>query len=313
MIIFSYSTHLKSNKFKNNLSTVNKKVNVRTQTSQSLVNGGCYDFVNVKTNQVISYGYTGQNNLLLTNNQGWDEILCLEYVGDNHYIINFFRNNSTVLDVEQGLQNDGASLIKYARHGGYNQQYEIVPKSSGQYQLLSVSSGKPIGLNQDGVLAQYSASQDQSQLWYLYPAIDAKNPSAPLVNGACFYMENQSNKSNLSYGNSSRNMIFTKNRGTNEVLCVELLTNNAYIVYFRSSKNTVLDNRQSLPKDGNSIIKHKRHGKSNQQFNVSRNDRGNYQFTCVCSGKSLGLDSNGRLAQFTTSQDPSQLWNLFRA
>jgi len=126
-------------------------------------------------------------------------------------------------------------------------------------------------------------------------------------------MENQSNYTNLGYGDASKNMILTKDRGTNQILCVELLSNNAYIVYFRAANNKVLDNANSRTTDGNPIIKFTRHGGPNQQFRVSRNDRGNYQFTCVNSGKSIGLDSNGRLAQFTTSQDPSQLWNLFRA
>lgn len=73
---------------------------------------------------------------------------------DIYYIKNNYSGH--YLDIPHSSHVDGEYVIQWPLHGGPNQQWELIPRGNGCYQIENVNSGKYLKFK-DGKLKQYSS------------------------------------------------------------------------------------------------------------------------------------------------------------
>jgi Ricin-type beta-trefoil lectin domain-like len=83
------------------------------------------------------------------------------------------RHSGKCLDVYGGSTDDGASVIQFSCHGGYNQQWRLWDVGGGYYELTARHSGKCLdvygGSTDDGAsVIQFSCHGGYNQQWGFY-------------------------------------------------------------------------------------------------------------------------------------------------
>ncbi len=136
---------------------------------QPLKDGSCFFMENVDNKHAVSFG--GGNNNEVTNSlhRRLDETVCVENGPNGAYFIHWKKDYKKVFDIFESRQEDGTRLIKFPKHGGKNQQFRFLRNAQGDYQFVSVHSGKAFGV-WNGVAVQKTISNERQQFWKLIPA-----------------------------------------------------------------------------------------------------------------------------------------------
>ncbi|HEX7057375.1 MAG TPA: RICIN domain-containing protein [Bacilli bacterium] len=90
----------------------------------------------------------------------------------NAYYMLVNRNSGKVADVEGGSYSDGANILQWSNHGGYNQQWRIVDAGGGYYKLINRNSGKAMAVDGNSTanganILQWTDNGSSGQQWQI--------------------------------------------------------------------------------------------------------------------------------------------------
>ncbi len=108
------------------------------------------------------------------NNQLW-EITRVEgqYVRIERAAVDTSRHSGLCLDVANASLVDGAPVVQFPWHGGYNQQWRIEPVSNGWNRIVNRNSGKCLDVRggsaeSQAIVQQFNCQSGDNQLWRIW-------------------------------------------------------------------------------------------------------------------------------------------------
>lgn len=236
------------------------------------------------------------------------------------YTIANSSNESQVLDVNSGYENDGTNVQTYVSNDTSAQRFEVYYVGDGYYQIIAEHSGKSLDIANGSTAVganvwQYAWNGSDAQLWKI---IDAGN-------GAYYLQSKLGNvldiNGNVAISGSNVQMSNMKTSSTQLWKFVESsyrpISDGLYTLRSASHPEYAVDIANSSTMNTANAWIYYYNGTKAQQFEVEYVDNGYYKISAKHSGKVLDVANGSRTSgtnvwQYTWDGSDAQLWKFVK-
>jgi arabinan endo-1,5-alpha-L-arabinosidase len=219
--------------------------------------------------------------------------------GVSYFIEN--KDNDLVLDLMNGLLDDGTSIRQWSKNGSFAQQWRIISEGDNGCRIVSLGDeSKCLTVSDSGELVLQTYSGDKNQIWKLtekngYYTIVSDNyddgtlwnitPVYPTVNSGTYTIRNKN--SGLFFLDNNDNLV----QGSSQNWTITALNDGTYTIQNSYGKAVTVEN--SSADDGANVILTDNTESDAQKFFIRCNKDGSYSFLSVVSGGNSCLDVYG--------------------